>query len=142
MIHTVALNKIWGYSSAGRALEWHSRGQRFDPAYLHHKPQTKWPASPEIERFQDFFFFPKWSYQNDTRITLSRAFQKQTQSAASLPTFLSHIVPARLGRSRGTARPPWTWSASLRWACWRFAFRGSIWCRSRRATNIERPVTI
>ena len=25
----------WGYSSAGRALEWHSRGQRFDPAYLH-----------------------------------------------------------------------------------------------------------
>ena len=28
-------NCIWGYSSAGRALEWHSRGQRFDPAYLH-----------------------------------------------------------------------------------------------------------
>ena len=28
--------RIWGYSSAGRALEWHSRGQRFDPAYLHH----------------------------------------------------------------------------------------------------------
>ena len=36
------------YSSAGRALEWHSRGQRFDPAYLHQK-------SPEIVRFQDFF---------------------------------------------------------------------------------------
>ena len=30
-------NRIWGYSSAGRALEWHSRGQRFDPAYLHHR---------------------------------------------------------------------------------------------------------
>ena len=30
--------RIWGYSSAGRALEWHSRGQRFDPAYLHQKP--------------------------------------------------------------------------------------------------------
>ena len=28
---------LWGYSSAGRALEWHSRGQRFDPAYLHQK---------------------------------------------------------------------------------------------------------
>ena len=26
-----------GYSSAGRALEWHSRGQRFDPAYLHNE---------------------------------------------------------------------------------------------------------
>ena len=35
---SLALNEaheIWGYSSAGRALEWHSRGQRFDPAYLH-----------------------------------------------------------------------------------------------------------
>src|SRR3954447_15569345 len=33
----------WGYSSAGRALAWHARGQRFDPAYLH---QTlKWHAS-------------------------------------------------------------------------------------------------
>ena len=31
-----AQSEIWGYSSAGRALEWHSRGQRFDPAYLHH----------------------------------------------------------------------------------------------------------
>ena len=26
-----------GYSSVGRALEWHSRGRRFDPDYLHHK---------------------------------------------------------------------------------------------------------
>src|SRR5262249_4392473 len=26
----------WGYSSAGRALEWHSRGQGFDSPYLHH----------------------------------------------------------------------------------------------------------
>ncbi len=25
----------WGRSSVGRALEWHSRGQRFDPARLH-----------------------------------------------------------------------------------------------------------
>ncbi len=26
---------LWGYSSAGRALAWHARGPRFDPAYLH-----------------------------------------------------------------------------------------------------------
>ena len=27
---------------AGRALEWHSRGQRFDPAYLHQdRPQSQ-----------------------------------------------------------------------------------------------------
>ena len=25
----------WGYSSVGRALEWHSRGQGFDSPYLH-----------------------------------------------------------------------------------------------------------
>ena len=34
-------NFIRGYSSAGRALEWHSRGQRFDPAYLHHEKVLK-----------------------------------------------------------------------------------------------------
>ena len=34
-----------GYSSAGRALEWHSRGQRFDPAYLHQKKRTSARAS-------------------------------------------------------------------------------------------------
>ena len=30
---------MWPQSGhiAGRALEWHSRGQRFDPAYLHQK---------------------------------------------------------------------------------------------------------
>ena len=40
---------LWGYSSAGRALEWHSRGQRFDPAYLHH-------LVLKTNGFQDFFF--------------------------------------------------------------------------------------
>ncbi len=27
---------VWGYSSVGRALEWHSRGQGFESPYLHH----------------------------------------------------------------------------------------------------------
>ena len=38
----------WGHSSAGRALEWHSRGQRFDPAWLHHPSLPRsfgWQAS-------------------------------------------------------------------------------------------------
>ena len=26
---------VRGYSSAGRALAWHARGRRFDPAWLH-----------------------------------------------------------------------------------------------------------
>lgn len=33
---------MWGYSSVGRALEWHSRGRRFDPDYLHHLLGPKW----------------------------------------------------------------------------------------------------
>src|ERR1700694_3051 len=35
----------WGYSSAGRALAWHARGQRFDPAYLH-QSELAVPESP------------------------------------------------------------------------------------------------
>src|SRR5258705_1062893 len=31
-----ALDKLRGHSSAGRALAWHARGRRFDPAWLHH----------------------------------------------------------------------------------------------------------
>jgi hypothetical protein len=31
----ISLLRKRGYSSAGRALAWHARGQRFDPAYLH-----------------------------------------------------------------------------------------------------------
>ncbi len=34
---------FWGYSSAGRALAWHARGQRFDSAYLHQ--EFKSPSS-------------------------------------------------------------------------------------------------
>ena len=30
----------WGYSSVGRALEWHSRGQGFDSPYLHQCRQS------------------------------------------------------------------------------------------------------
>ena len=36
----------WGYSSAGRALAWHARGQRFDPAYLHQINTVEAPESP------------------------------------------------------------------------------------------------
>ncbi len=43
----------WGHSSAGRALEWHSRGQRFDPAWLHQPSLAKrnedCPAKPKAK---------------------------------------------------------------------------------------------
>ena len=48
------MNQIWGYSSAGRASEWHSEGQRFDPAYLHqnNKPQGQKPCGFVILKVQ------------------------------------------------------------------------------------------
>ena len=37
---------MWGISSAGRALAWHARGQRFDPAILHQKSTVlRWKYS-------------------------------------------------------------------------------------------------
>ena len=35
-ISLVSATDIWGYSSAGRALEWHSRGHGFKSHYLHY----------------------------------------------------------------------------------------------------------
>ena len=45
---------LGGYVTAltGRALEWHSRGQRFDPAYLHHEESC-------IRKDAGFFLFPR-----------------------------------------------------------------------------------
>src|SRR6516225_1905874 len=36
--------RLRGHSSAGRALAWHARGRRFDPAWLHQPSQAS-PAS-------------------------------------------------------------------------------------------------
>ena len=40
-IRPVRFLRQGGYSSAGRALAWHARGQRFDPAYLHQKVKKR-----------------------------------------------------------------------------------------------------
>ena len=41
-----------GYSSAGRALAWHARGQRFDPAYLHQELKKEFCSSPGPHRLE------------------------------------------------------------------------------------------
>ena len=41
-----------GYSSAGRALEWHSRGQRFDPEL---SGVQIWQGVPEMEVKNDIW---------------------------------------------------------------------------------------
>ena len=44
-----------------RGRQWHSRGQRFDPAYLHQKFKMN-EKSLEINRFQGFFLFKSEKY--------------------------------------------------------------------------------
>ena len=53
VLKRISQTRLRGYVTDGfrRALEWHSRGQRFDPAYLH---QAK---SLETQQFRGFFAF-------------------------------------------------------------------------------------
>ena len=39
--YVFSFSPFWGISSAGRALAWHARGQRFDPAYLHQQNKKR-----------------------------------------------------------------------------------------------------
>src|SRR3990170_353335 len=40
----------WGYSSAGRASEWHSEGQGFESPYLHQQADTPINSDPSLDR--------------------------------------------------------------------------------------------
>src|SRR5581483_7798588 len=49
-----ASRQHWGYSSVGRAREWHSRGQRFDPAQLHQSsPRSGGDCHVEARKRED-----------------------------------------------------------------------------------------
>jgi isopentenyldiphosphate isomerase len=39
-IFKIFMDSQWGHSSVGRAFEWHSKGRRFDSAWLHHFIKT------------------------------------------------------------------------------------------------------
>ena len=62
---------MWGCSSAGRALEWHSRGRQFDPDQLHHlKTHQKFrlnAAGKPSERSAFLFLRQPASSQPDSR---------------------------------------------------------------------------
>ena len=51
----------WGYSSAGRALEWHSRGHGFESHYLHIKKSDFTGVYPENRTFLFFSVFVRFS---------------------------------------------------------------------------------
>ena len=47
----------WGHSSVGRALEWHSRGRRFDSAWLHQISFPRHSGRPEPALLEAGFLF-------------------------------------------------------------------------------------
>ncbi len=56
LISIMAHVQLWGFSSVGRALEWHSRGQGFESPKLH--------QNNLIPPFQVGFFIVKWLKKN------------------------------------------------------------------------------
>ena len=60
---------VRGYSSAGRALDWQSRGQRFDPAYLHQKETVA------ERRLFSFFAMVGWKAYTDIKNREKRLFR-------------------------------------------------------------------
>ena len=66
---------MWGCSSLGRALEWHSRGKGFDPPHLHQRPRSK-----ERGLFS-FNFMP--SLTPPLPSTLSRRLRRKVEEGAA-----------------------------------------------------------
>ena len=58
-----------GYSSVGRALAWHARGQRFDPAYLHQIKKT-------LFKTRSFLYLLALSWINSRTYIPSNQFSK------------------------------------------------------------------
>ena len=70
---------IWGISSAGRALAWHARGQRFDPAILHQK-------STVLRREYGAFLFAEAGFWGAALLRLHR-FQAFAGGSYTTPNF-------------------------------------------------------
>ena len=71
--------QLWGISSAGRALAWHARGQRFDPAILHQK-------STVLRMKYGAFLFSRPNFGGDVLLRLYR-FQAFAGGSYTTPNF-------------------------------------------------------
>ena len=65
----------WGYSSAGRALAWHARGQEFDPPYLHHKESD----NHAVYEPRGYFLLHEKSKKVSTRVSNKKNDSNQQQ---------------------------------------------------------------
>ena len=78
--------------SLGRALEWHSRGQRFDPAYLHQE-------SSEICGFRNFFCIFSVTLENSEKVVHNAyiiACFLGCQDEGQKPRFLHDFWPLKI----------------------------------------------
>ena len=94
---------LWGISSAGRALAWHARGHRFDPAILHPKSTVlRWKYSAFLFAEAGFWgciaspapflgFCRRFLY-NPQLLTLHR-FQKGMFAGRFFSRLLHHPLP-------------------------------------------------
>src|SRR5690606_33606969 len=78
----------WGRSSVGRALEWHSRGRRFDSARLHQSPSRRSAHRP-----------------NRTRPLISPVPAPSPHSSALTPTDRGGRLRIRTHRNGGLLTP-------------------------------------
>ena len=78
---------MWGISSAGRALAWHARGQRFDPAILHQK-------STVLRRKYGAFLFAE--AKNGGCTALSASFSDVLQAVQCSPRVIGASAGQRM----------------------------------------------
>ena len=69
------LGNPWGYSSVGRALPSHGRGQGFESPYLHHNALTKKMSEPEKPAAAGFSASQKPHFYFLQTVDVKTAFQ-------------------------------------------------------------------
>src|SRR5688572_3971231 len=96
----IAPMRLRGHSSAGRALAWHARGQRFDPAWLHQFPRCNDP--PNVTRSE--------ATANNRRDRLGCSMLLPACSLAAVPArtvvVASRLIVVAASRAACTARAP------------------------------------
>ena len=84
----IMFSSIRGCSSAGRALEWHSRGQGFDPPQLHHKTHAN-SNGPALRG--PFFGLRSRPNNTDSRLQMADKQVELGHSARFTPSTLFSI---------------------------------------------------
>ena len=101
---------MWGISSAGRALAWHARGQRFDPAILHQK-------STVLRRKYGAFLFS--AAKNGGCTALPASFSDVLQAVQCSPRVIGasagQRMPVQLTISSICPNTSSIWCTSVNW---------------------------